>query len=82
MFRDHIAKGNVLIYMDDLIIPSRTEKEGANKLSEVLLTASEHGLNINWKKCRFLEKKLSIWDILSRADHLGHRQKFSKTNVL
>lgn len=63
VFREHIAGDRVLTYMDDLIIPSRDESEGINNLREVLLTASEYGLNINWKKCRFLE---------SRIEYLGH----------
>jgi len=63
VFRNHIARGNVLTYMDDLIIPSRTEEEGANKLCEVLSTAGEYGLNVNWEKCRFLEKNIK---------YLGH----------
>lgn len=63
VFRNHIARGSVLTYMDDLIIPSRTKEEGMRKLSDVLSTAGEHGLQINWKKCRFLEE---------RIEYLGH----------
>jgi len=47
--------------MDDLIIPSRTEEEGVNKLCEVLSIASEHGLNsLNWKNIVFSRKESNI----------------------
>lgn len=44
--------------MDNLIIPSRTEKERVENLCEILSTASEYELEINWKKCQFLERKI------------------------
>lgn len=63
IFRELIANETVLTYLDDLIIPSRDEKEGVRKLRNVLTVASDHGLNINWSKCHFLEK---------RIEYLGH----------
>lgn len=47
-------EGIVLIYLDDLIIPSKNEKEGLARLRRVLDTASNYGMIINWKKCNFL----------------------------
>lgn len=44
--------------MDDLIIPSTTREEGAEKLKEVLALCEEHELRIKWEKCIFLEKKI------------------------
>ena len=36
VFRNLMARGIVIIYMDDLIIPSKDEREGLAKLKTVL----------------------------------------------
>lgn len=58
IFGDFIINGTLLTYLDDLIIPSKTEEEGINKLEKVLERAEEFGLEFNWKKCHFLKKKI------------------------
>lgn len=58
VFRELVNQKVVLIYMDDLIIPSLSEEEGLKKLEIVLKTAANHGLIINWKKCQFLQRKV------------------------
>lgn len=47
VFRELIAKGTVLTYLDDLIIPAEGEQDGLQKLEEVLSTARDYGLRIN-----------------------------------
>ncbi|GFW30962.1 hypothetical protein TNCV_2940621 [Trichonephila clavipes] len=56
IFRELMRKGVVIIYMDDLIIPAKDEKEGLEKLREVLEVASKYGLEMKFKKCQFLRK--------------------------
>lgn len=63
IFRELISEGIVLTYLNDLIIPSSTEKEGLCKLQKVLSTAGDHGLNIRWNKCCFLQRQI---------EYLGH----------
>ncbi|GFU29072.1 retrovirus-related Pol polyprotein from transposon 17.6 [Trichonephila clavipes] len=46
--------------MDDLIIPSQNEAEGLNKLRLVLQTAADFGLELNLKKCNFLQRKIEF----------------------
>ncbi|GFW80264.1 retrovirus-related Pol polyprotein from transposon 17.6 [Trichonephila clavipes] len=41
----------------DLLIPSQNEAEGLNKLRLVLQTAADFGLELNLKKCNFLQRK-------------------------
>lgn len=62
IFKDWMRRRVVLIYMDDLIIPATDCDSGLKKLECVLSVASQYGLNINWKKCSFLQ---------SRVDYLG-----------
>lgn len=63
VFRELMVEGIVLTYLDDLIVPSRTEEEGLERLRRVLVTASDYGLNVRWKKCHFLQ---------SQVEYLGH----------
>lgn len=60
IFRDLIAKGYVLIYMDDIIIIAKTIKEAIERLLMVLKIAAEFNLNIKWKKCQFLQAKIEF----------------------
>lgn len=54
IFRELINDKVVFAYMDDLIIPSEDLQSRLNKLKKVLKVASEVGLSINWRKCKFL----------------------------
>ncbi|GFW95420.1 retrovirus-related Pol polyprotein from transposon 17.6 [Trichonephila clavipes] len=60
IFRELMRKGIVIIYMDDLIIPAKDEKEGLEKLKEVLEVASKYGLEMKFKKCQFLRRKVEF----------------------
>ncbi|GFU10811.1 transposon Tf2-6 polyprotein [Trichonephila clavipes] len=46
--------------MDDLVIPAKDEKEGLEKLREVLEVASKYGLEMKFKKCQFLRRKVEF----------------------
>lgn len=44
----------VLVYLDDILIPTQTIEEGLEILREVLEIFKTHGLTLNLKKCNFL----------------------------
>ncbi|GFX05822.1 retrovirus-related Pol polyprotein from transposon 17.6 [Trichonephila clavipes] len=56
LIRDNI----LIVYMNDLLIPSQNEAEGLNKLRFVLQTAADFGLELNLKKCNFLQHKIEF----------------------
>lgn len=58
IFRPLIQARKVLIYIDDLIIPSKSEEEGFKVLEDVLKVATDFGLEIKWKKCKILQKEV------------------------
>lgn len=60
IFRRLIQDKIILIYMDDLIVLSDDGVSGLRNLKKALETASAAGLLINWKKCRFLQKKVEF----------------------
>lgn len=63
VFKKQLKEGTVLIYIDDVFILAENEEQGLERLADVLKTAEEYGLQINWKKCHFLEEQI---------DYLGH----------
>ncbi|XP_015596320.1 uncharacterized protein LOC107268244 [Cephus cinctus] len=58
VFQRLINDGTVLAYLDDLIIPAKTEAECCEKLKKVLKQAEMYGLIINWKKCEQLVRRV------------------------
>ncbi|GFT16336.1 retrovirus-related Pol polyprotein from transposon 17.6 [Trichonephila clavipes] len=60
VFRKLIRDNILIVYMDDLLIPSQNEAEGLNKLRLVLQTAADFGLELNLKKCNFLQLKIEF----------------------
>jgi len=56
IFRDLMKRKIVLVYMDDVIVLSRSEDDGLKNLKIVLDTASQASLKINWEKCCFLRR--------------------------
>lgn len=59
VFQDIIQEGTALAYLDDLIIPAKTEEEALFKLYKVLQRAEEYGLQFNWAKCHFLKREIN-----------------------
>jgi len=60
IFRELIRDKVVLVYMDDLIILSDDDASGLRNLERILKTTSAAGLEINWKKCCFLQRKVEF----------------------
>ncbi|GFS96083.1 retrovirus-related Pol polyprotein from transposon 17.6 [Trichonephila clavipes] len=60
IFRDFTRKGIVISYLDDLVIPAKNEQEGLEKLKISFEVAKKYGLEIKFKKCQFLKKKIEI----------------------
>lgn len=54
IFRELIAQGIVVAYMDDIIIIANNDDEAIQRLKTVLDLAASYNLNINWKKCECL----------------------------
>ncbi|GFW76314.1 retrovirus-related Pol polyprotein from transposon 17.6 [Trichonephila clavipes] len=60
IFRDLTRKGIVISYLDDLVIPAKNEQEGLEKLKIIFEIAKKYGLEIKFKKCQFLKKKIEF----------------------
>ncbi|GFV97453.1 hypothetical protein TNCV_2039611 [Trichonephila clavipes] len=60
IFRDLTRKIIVISYLDDLVIPAKNEQEGLEKLKIIFEVAKKYGLEIKFKKCQFLKKKIEF----------------------
>lgn len=56
-------RGEILVYLDDVIIPSRTVKDGLHILEKFLKILGKYGLTLRLDKCSFLQDEIS---------YLGH----------
>lgn len=75
VFRSLITSGVVLVYLDDLIIPAKDERENLEKLKVVLYTAIEYGLMINWKKCELLVERVEYLGYIVEAGQIQPSNK-------
>ena len=54
IFRDQLAKGNIFIYMDDILIATNgTWEDHYKEVEQVLQTLQEHDLYLKPDKCKF-----------------------------
>jgi len=66
--------------MDDIIVPSKDEEEGLEKLKRVFKVAEEYGLEINFKKCQFLKRKIEYLGYIIENGTI--KPSPSKTNAI
>jgi len=58
IFRDLIAKGIMVVYLDDILIFTRTEEEHAKAIRQVLQVLQEHKLFLRPEKCEFCKERI------------------------
>jgi len=58
IFRTLIAEGIVVVYLDDILIFTRTEKEHKQVVRRVLEVLAEHKLFLRPEKCEFHQKRI------------------------
>lgn len=59
ILRDHIGK-ICYVYIDDIIIFSKTEEEHANHLGQVFLTLQNANMKVQMDKCEFYKKQVNF----------------------
>jgi len=58
IFRTLITEGIVVVYLDDILIFTRTEEEHEQAVQRVLEVLVEHKLFLRPKKCKFYQKRI------------------------
>jgi len=58
VFRTVIAKGIVVVYLDDILIFTKTEEEHERAVRRVLEILAEHKLFLCLEKCEFYQRQI------------------------
>ena len=58
IFQDLIAEGIIVVYLDDILIFTRTEEEHAKAIRQVLQVLQEHKLFLCLEKCEFCRERI------------------------
>lgn len=53
-----IREDKVLVYMDDILIPTKLLEENFVVLKQVFLTLRKYGFELNYRKCQFLRERI------------------------
>ncbi len=64
IFKDLIASGKVTIYLDDILIMSKTKEEHRQITREVLKTLRKHKLFLKAEKCKFKVLETEYLDVI------------------
>jgi hypothetical protein len=71
IFADLIAKGMVAVYLDDILINTKTIKEHCKITCEVLCRLEENDLYLRLAKCKFECTKVEYLGMLIRENHVS-----------
>ena len=58
IFQDLIAKGIMVVYLDDILIFTRTEEEHVKAIRQVLQVLQKHKLFLCPEKCEFYKERI------------------------
>lgn len=77
IFQNLIYNGEILLYLDDILVATSTIDEHLNILQKVFYTANKYRLQFRWDKCSFLYTEITYLGYLID----GHGIRPSKENV-
>jgi len=60
IFRPLVNTGIMTLYLDDIVILAADLAQAVDRLETVLVLASEYGLELNMKKCRFMKTRIEF----------------------
>lgn len=63
-----IREEKILVYIDDVLIPSRTVEENLETLEKVLVLLKQYGFQLNYDKCLFLRIKIEFLGYIVSAN--------------
>lgn len=76
IFDPFVRSGKILIYIDDILIPTVTISENLIILKEVLICL-KNGLELNLSKCIFLKREIEyLGYLISENDYIDERASY------
>jgi len=71
IFRDLIAEGIMVVYLDDILIFTRTEEEHTKAIRQVLQVLQEHKLFLRLEKCKFFKEQIEYLGLVILEDRVS-----------
>ena len=71
IFRDEIDTGWIEIYMDDILIHSRTLEEQQERTSRILAKLAEHDLYLKPEKCEFDQREVNYLGLIIQPGQIA-----------
>lgn len=71
IFREEIAKGEVIIYMDDMLIPGRTKEELRERTNAILRKLRDNHLCLKATKCKFEQTEVEYLGMIISHDRIA-----------
>ena len=71
IFRDLIAEGIMVVYLDDILIFTRTEEEHAKAIRRVLQVLQEHKLFLHPEKCEFCKERIEYLGLVTSENEVS-----------
>ena len=68
--REEIAEGWVVIYMDDILVFSKNEKDHKKHIGRILQKLREHKLSLKPEKCWFSKKEIEFLGLIISEDSI------------
>lgn len=68
IFRDFIDQGLIKVYLDDLLIGTKTIEKHLELLGQILKRVSEYGLKLQMKKCKFAWDEIEYLGFVASGD--------------
>ena len=75
LLRDMIEKGEIVVFIDDMMIASETEKEHDEIIEEVLRKMEENDLFVKPKKCVWETKEVEFLGVIIGLDGVRMEKK-------
>ena len=70
IFRHEMAEGWVVIYMDDILVFSKNEKEHETHIQKILAKLREHKLSLKLEKCWFSKREIKFLGLIISEDSI------------
>ena len=71
IFHDLIAEGIMVVYLDDILIFTRTEKEHTKAIQQVLQVLQENKLFLCPEKCKFCKERIKYLELVISEDEVS-----------
>lgn len=80
IFQKLVREDVLQIYVDDIVIPARTEEESLEKLRKVFKVAEENGVTFKWEKSKYMVRKIEFLGHIIESGNV--KPSTSKTNTI